>query len=146
MEAHLDDRPVGASRHPRGRVLVVDDEPLIRWSMGVALASAQYEVIEAGDGATAQSKAANGQTLDAALLDLRLPDIDGVTLLEKLRRAHPECQFLIMTALRTPELARLRDVPILDKPFSLDDLVEHVHQAVGAGNHTPALEGCHEDA
>ena len=116
----------------RARVLVVDDEPLIRWSVGSALSTAGYDVLEAGDGASARRHAAGATALDFAVLDLRLPDTDGVTLLEEIRRTHPRCRFLIMTAFRTPALSSregLAGVPIVDKPFSIPDLVEEVNTA-----------------
>jgi DNA-binding NtrC family response regulator len=129
MDAKIDGRS-GGDEGPRGRVLVVDDEPLIRWAMGTALADAKYEVVEAGDGATATRKAAGFQAIDVALLDLRLPDTDGVTLLEQLRRAHPECRFMLMTACRTSSLIHVPDVPVIDKPFHIDEVVACVNQAV----------------
>jgi len=119
----------------RARVLVVDDEALIRWSVGSALTSAGYDVLEAGDGAAARRQAAGTPALDFAVLDLRLTDTDGVALLEEIRKSHPECQFLIMTAFRTPILASqpgLADVAIVDKPFSIPDLVHAVDRAIAA--------------
>ena len=122
-----------ACEKSRARVLVVDDEALIRWSVGSALSTAGYDVLEAGDGASARRQAASATALDFAVLDLRLPDIDGVTLLEEIRRTHPRCRFLIMTAFRTPALASrdaLADVPIVDKPFSIPELVHTVDDAI----------------
>jgi DNA-binding NtrC family response regulator len=122
-----------ASEKSRARVLVVDDEALIRWSVGSALASAGYDVLEAADGAAARRHAADSAALDFAVLDLRLPDTDGVTLLEEIRRLHPECRFLIMTAFRTPVLASrpaLATVPIMDKPFGIPELVHAVDDAI----------------
>ena len=122
-----------AGEKSRARVLVVDDEALIRWSVGTALESAGYEVLEAPDGAAARVQAAESSAIDFAVLDLRLPDIDGVTLLEEIRSSHPECRFLIMTAFRSPALASrlaLADVPIVDKPFSIPDLVHTVDSAI----------------
>ena len=123
-----------AGEKSRGRVLVVDDEALIRWSVGTALESAGYDVLEARDGAAARLQAAESSAIDFAVLDLRLPDIDGVTLLEEIRSSHPECRFLIMTAFRSPALASrpaLADVPIVDKPFSIPELVHVVDRAIG---------------
>jgi CheY-like chemotaxis protein len=114
-------------------VLVVDDEALIRWSVSTALEAAGYQTLEAGDGATALERVNELPKLDFALLDLRLPDTDGVTLLERIRQKHPECRFLIMTAFRTPQLTSreaLADVPIVDKPFSIPELVQQVDDAI----------------
>lgn len=125
-----------AGETPRPRVLVVDDEALIRWSVGSALMTAGYDVIEAPDGATARRQSSGASELDCAVLDLRLPDTDGVTLLEQIRETHPRCRFLIMTAFRTQALASretLAGVAIVDKPFSIPDLVHAVDHAVRSG-------------
>jgi two-component system, NtrC family, response regulator len=117
------------SEEVRARVLVVDDEPLIRWSVMSTLGDAGYEVIEAANAAEAREQAARAGTLEFALLDVRLPDSDGLTLMRAIHEMHPNCRFLMMTAFRTPELtddADADDVPVLDKPFSLPDLVQHV--------------------
>jgi DNA-binding NtrC family response regulator len=131
MDATIDAKS-GGDEGSRGRVLVVDDEPLIRWAMGAALADAKYEVIEAGDGATANRKATDRRPLDVALLDLRLPDMDGVTLLQELRSGHPECRFMLMTACRTSALMHVSDVPVIDKPFHIDDVIDRVNRLVAA--------------
>jgi DNA-binding NtrC family response regulator len=113
----------------RARVLVVDDEPLIRWSVMSTLSDAGYEVIEAANALEARERADQTETLDFALLDVRLPDSDGLTLMRAIHARHPHCRFLMMTAFRTPELtedADADDVPVLDKPFSLPDLVYQV--------------------
>jgi DNA-binding NtrC family response regulator len=129
MDAGIDARTEGQDALRR-RVLVVDDEPLIRWAMVAALTSARYEVIEAGDGATANRKALRHQPLDVALLDFRLPDVDGVTLLKELQHVHPNCRFILMTACRTPVLATVPDVPVIDKPFHIDEVIDKVNQSV----------------
>ena len=113
----------------RTRVLIVDDEPLIRWSVASTLGDAGYEVLEAASATEAREQALDAPRLDFALLDVRLPDSDGLTLMRAIHELHPECRFLMMTAFRTPELtedAEADDVPVLDKPFSLPDLVQHV--------------------
>ena len=67
----------------RRRVLVVDDEGDIRLSVGLALRLAGYEVLEAATGQDAVRSVVE-ESPDAVLLDLRLPDIDGWTVLERL--------------------------------------------------------------
>lgn len=109
-------------------MLIVDDEALIRWSVGTTLAEAGYTVLGAASGAEAREQAA-AHEIDFALLDVRLPDTDGVALMKEIQRVHPSCRFLFMTAFRTPELVHSiegEDVPIVDKPFSLPDLVRTV--------------------
>lgn len=110
-------------------MLVVDDEALIRWSLGIALTDAGYSVVEASTGAEAREQAGRHARLDLAVLDVRLPDGDGVSVMRDIQDIHPECHFLFMTAFRTPELVSQvegEDIPIVDKPFSLPDLVHAV--------------------
>lgn len=110
-------------------VLVVDDEALIRWSVGTALTEAGYSVVEASTGAEAHERAVGHRRVDFAVLDVRLPDADGVAVMRDIRKVHPACRFLFMTAFRTPELVHTvegEDIPIMDKPFSLPELVHAV--------------------
>jgi|CXWL01.1.fsa_nt_gi DNA-binding NtrC family response regulator len=107
------------------RVLVVDDEPLIRWAASSALTDAGFTVLEASDAAGAR-RVVHRELVDLALLDVRLPDGDGVALMEEIRGAQPECRFIMMTAFRTPEVTACMaagHVPVLDKPFDMPDLV-----------------------
>ncbi len=67
------------------RVLVVDDERLIRWALRERLTAEGCEVVEAADGREAE-RAVESVNFDCAILDLRLPDTDGVSLLRKIHR------------------------------------------------------------
>jgi DNA-binding NtrC family response regulator len=111
-----------------GHLLVVDDEALIRWAASSTLSDAGYEVAQAADGAEARRQSASKQ-FDLALLDLRLPDTDGLTLMRDILTQQPQCRFIVMTAFRTPELtanASATGVPVLDKPFSMPDMLRLV--------------------
>jgi DNA-binding NtrC family response regulator len=113
------------------RVLVVDDEPLIRWAAATSLSDAGFTVVEAADVAGARRLMAT--PFDVALLDFRLPDGDGVTLMSEIHEAQPECRFIMMTAFRTAELTAraARDrVAVLEKPFGMPDLVGLVNRVV----------------
>ena len=73
---------------PPCRVLVVDDEALMRWSVAETLAKRGHTVIEAVDGATAKQALTDGADApDVILLDYRLPDSTGLALLPTLRRS-----------------------------------------------------------
>ena len=86
-------------------VLVVDDEPLIRWAVREGLESAGYAVVEAGTAREALASLSEGaRPVSVALLDLRLPDSDDLGLLRRVRREAPGCRVIIMTAHGTPEL------------------------------------------
>ncbi len=109
------------------RVLVVDDEQLVRWSIAETLRSRGFEVVEANDGRTALDLIDKTDRPPAAVfLDLKLPDYDDLTLLAAVRRHLPRVPVILMTAFGTPEIVldarRLGAFTVLEKPFDLDEL------------------------
>src|SRR5262245_42661927 len=82
------------------RVLVVDDEPLIRWSLAETLADQGHSVVETEDASGA--RAAVNDDFDVVLLDYRLPDSDNLSLLASIRRRAPRAQVILMTAFGAP--------------------------------------------
>ena len=121
--------------NPLGRLLIVDDEPLIRWSLGERLSGIGYEVVEAPDGAHALEQFSDSESpVDLVLLDLRLPDTDGVTVLDKIKRLRPECRVILMTAFGTPERTsealKRGAYRVVGKPFNLDEMVRLVAEAL----------------
>jgi DNA-binding NtrC family response regulator len=109
------------------RVLVVDDEALIRWSVAETLADLGLEVAQAVDAASALAALETAEPrFDVIVLDLRLPDMDDLTLLSTIRRRLPQVAVVLMTAFGTPEIvaeARALGVAdILSKPFELGEL------------------------
>ena len=118
------------------RVLVVDDELLIRWSLREALADRGFSVIEARDGGEAVQSLNDGPPPDVVLLDYRLPDVDGLVLLPKIRRLLPNGKVLLMTAFRSPEVSMsaldLGAYCIVAKPFDVDEIASLIRQAHGA--------------
>lgn len=125
--------PQLAKNSARARILVVDDEPLIRWSVAETLGDRTYAVSEAGDAASAiQALSPEPSFVDLILLDLRLPDCGDFRVLSAMRRLSPHTPVILMTAYGSPELfaeaRRLGAFAILDKPFDMDvlqPLVEH---------------------
>jgi len=87
-------------------ILVIDDDKLIRWSLSTVLGRAGYRVHEAATGKDGLA-AVRDQRPDLVLLDIRLPDMDGITVLEQIRRRHPELPVLTMTAHGTSETAHV---------------------------------------
>jgi DNA-binding NtrC family response regulator len=116
------------------RVLVVEDELLIRWSIAETLAHAGHTVIEAEDGATAVRALSNDAgRIDAVVLDYRLADSNDLTLLASIRRLSPESAVVMMTAFGTPEMTKgaldLGAYHVLHKPFEMHDLEPLLRQA-----------------
>ncbi|MBI3635564.1 MAG: sigma-54-dependent Fis family transcriptional regulator [Candidatus Rokubacteria bacterium] len=115
------------------RVLVVDDERLIRWSLEQTLAKAGYETSTAENGAAALA-AAREETPDLVLLDLKLPDTDGIQVLRELKETQPGVQVIIMTAYADVATAvdamRLGAYDYLQKPIDFDSLGVTVRNAL----------------
>lgn len=124
--------------NPRRRILVVDDEELLRWSICTYLEEAGFEVLEGGT--VADGLAAAVGPLDAALVDYRLPDGTGIDLAAALRRAFPDLRVVMMTAFRTSGLNALADGVgvdcIIDKPFVARRLVAILTEIVEGRAHT----------
>ncbi|MDO8678206.1 MAG: response regulator [Acidobacteriota bacterium] len=109
------------------QVLVVDDEALIRWSVAETLVDLGVDVEQAVDAASALAALETAEWhFDVIVLDLRLPDMDDLTLLSTIRRRLPQVAVVLMTAFGTPEIvaeARALGVTdILNKPFELGEL------------------------
>jgi DNA-binding NtrC family response regulator len=119
------------------RVLVVEDELLIRWSVAETLTEAGHEVMLASDGASALCALRQArETVDVVLLDYRLPDSDDLTLLTNIRRTSPASAVVLMTVYGSPELRNsaldLGVCRILDKPFDLREIAGIVVGATAA--------------
>lgn len=114
-----------AGNYP-AQVLVVDDEPLIRWSVSQSLADFGYDVSEAADAASALKMVTTSPLpFRIVVLDLRLPDMHDLSLLGTLRQLLPNARLILMTAFGTPEVladARALGATVLAKPFELDAL------------------------
>ena len=112
------------------RVLVVDDEFLIRWSIAETLGAAGHEVKEAPDAASALAALEETPDPDVVLLDLRLPDSNDLGVLAKIRRLAPATAVVMMTAVGTPEVTagalQLGACKVLSKPFNMHDLEDIV--------------------
>ena len=85
-------------------ILVVDDEEVMRDVLGSLLTQAGYEVSLVSNGADGLELARRG-TYAAALVDMMLPEMDGMTVLEELRKADPELVVLMITAHASVETA-----------------------------------------
>ena len=108
----------------RRRVLIVEDEPALRLSYERHF-QPRYDLVFASTGAEALMKLGE-QPPDVAVLDMRLPDTDGVELLRRIRETHPRLPVIITTAYMSiePQL-KVLDLPhsaYILKPFRLDEL------------------------
>jgi len=119
---------------PRPTVLLVDDEPLIRWSLGEAIREAGFGVRMAASGADAQEALAalESQRL-IVLLDLRLPDVVDLSLLETLRSRRPDAPVLVLSAWASADVVdavlKAGAAKVMKKPFDVASVVTAVRDA-----------------
>jgi DNA-binding NtrC family response regulator len=116
-------------------VLIVDDEPLSRWSAAETLTEAGYRVAEAGDAASALSALVRpDESADVVLLDMRLPDAGDLKVLSAMRALAPDTPIILMTSYGSRELfaeARERGAFMsVHKPFEMSELPGLVARAL----------------
>ena len=116
------------------RILIVDDESSLRTALFRVLDRQGFQVITANCKREAEILASSDQPLDLALVDLRLPDGDGIELMQKLRASHPNIQTIILTGHGSIELAvratQNGAFHFVTKPFNMDELLSIVARAL----------------
>ena len=116
-------------------VLVIDDEPRIVSSISRALTAQDFEVDAAADGLRGLELARRG-AYAMVVLDLRLPGLDGLSVLRAAREARPQQQIIVLSASTDVETRarclNLGAVDFVPKPFSLEELVARVQSRLRA--------------
>jgi DNA-binding NtrC family response regulator len=114
-------------------VLIVEDEQVLRESLAELLGEEGYEVFQAGDGKAAHDLILQ-RPVDLILSDVRMPEMDGLTLLSHLQRIAPQTPVIMMTAYGTVESAvaamRSGAYDYLLKPVQFDDVLMKVGRAL----------------
>ena len=115
------------------RILVIDDEQIIRTSCVRTLTPEGYEVIVASNGKEGL-ELIEKEPFRLVLLDLKMPDMDGIEVLQKIKSSRPETKVIMITGYSTVETAvktlKLGAFGYLEKPFTPDTLLETVKEAI----------------
>ena len=130
---------------PHGRVLVVDDEAVVRETVRLVLAQAGYEVIEASDGTQAMEVVRSGDNpslLDAIILDLYMPKTHGQEVILYLRSKFPAIPIIVLTGKPdAADIIRSLDEGVMDflvKPVHPDKMLASVAKAIERRGRSPA--------
>jgi two-component system response regulator AtoC len=121
---------------PQKRILIVDDEKLVRWALTQKCTEYGYQSVEAGSGEEAL-RSLQGESVDAVLLDVHLPDMSGLEVLEKLKQAGETRSIIMMTA--DPQLddvkaaLRMGAYDFVGKPINFEELGVTLQNALEAG-------------
>ena len=128
----MGDRP--QSRDGRSRVLVVDDESSIRELLQKTLALAEYDVDTAPDGRAALERLRLGN-YDLLIADLKMPGMDGLTLIREAKRLKADLPVIIITGFSTEssaiEAVNLGVAGYLTKPFRVPQVLAAAARALG---------------
>jgi DNA-binding response OmpR family regulator len=123
------------------RLLVIDDEAHIRQMMRLTLESAGYQVDDAADGQAGLDRFRDGSEYDAVVLDQKMPGLDGLSTLRKIKERAPDACVLMVTAFASIELAvdamRLGATDFLRKPMTPETLRGAVAAAIAGKSSRP---------
>jgi DNA-binding response OmpR family regulator len=125
------------------RILIIDDEAHLRHMMRLTLETAGYEVEEAGDGLHGLEVLGDGSGWSAVLLDQRMPGMDGLATLWRLKERAPEVRVIMVTAFASIELAveamKLGATDFVRKPMTPDILRHTVAAALAKPSVAPRV-------
>jgi DNA-binding NtrC family response regulator len=123
----------------RPRILVIDDEEIVRVSCKKCLTPEGYDVDVAANGIEGLAMTENNR-YDVILTDLKMPDMDGMEFLAKVKERHPDTKVIMITGYSTVEHAvramRMGAYNYIEKPFTPDALIEAVREAMSGETHS----------
>lgn len=117
----------------RPKILVLDDEEIVRVSCQKCLTPEGYDVDVAANGVEGLAMTENNR-YDVILTDLKMPDMDGMEFLARVKERHPDTKVIMITGYSTVEHAvkamRMGAYNYIEKPFTPDALIDAVKEAI----------------
>jgi DNA-binding NtrC family response regulator len=133
-------------------LLVIDDDAVTRELLTEVLQGEGYEVVACDSGPAALARAAH-ESFDLTVTDIRMPEMDGITVTRALTASHPDMQVIVMTAFGSVETAvdavRHGAFDYVSKPMNIDEIKTTVRRALGERHTTerhPQIEEASPDA
>lgn len=118
---------------PKYRVLVVDDEDLVRNLVVTFLSKLGHSCLTAVDGVDALDKL-KGNKIDVVITDIKMPNMDGITLTSEILTQYPDLPIMVMTAFEQEHSAGIAISAgareFIKKPFSLDEFAIRLHKMI----------------
>ena len=130
-----------------GKLLIVEDEHVLRGLVAQFLRGAGFRVVEAADGPEGVERFHASGPFDLALLDLNLPGFSGVEVCRRIRLGKPDQRVIICSAAIVPEFeSALRGLGVhhfLTKPYHPDDLLAHIDEEIAVSSQGPPAWASH---
>ena len=130
-----DDITVPVDISGRGRILLVEDEDMVRAVGERALTRAGYQIVTASDGEEGLAAIANDGPFDMVVSDVVMPGMDGPKMVKALRKIHPEMPILFMSGYAEEQLRKEIDIDrmhFIPKPFSVQQIADKVGQVLSS--------------
>ena len=123
------------------KILIVDDDAVLRESLVAALSAEGYKAVEAADGREGLQKASQGG-VDLVILDLVMPSLSGIELTRKLREAGLHTPIIMLTGQKKEEIDKVLGLEVgaddyVTKPFSMNELLARIHAVLRRGRPEP---------
>lgn len=118
------------------KVLIIDDEETLTWSMSKSLSKDRdkYEVLIANNGKEALNQLKKNE-IDLVISDIRMPDINGLDLLVRVKKEYPKAKFIIMTAYGSSDVQKEANrrgaIIYIEKPFEINDIRKIIIDLIG---------------
>ncbi len=134
--AKVKQRDINGMAENLKKVLIVDDEETLTWSMARSLSKDKdnYEVLIANNGSEALNFLEKNK-IDLVISDIRMPDINGLDLLVKIKKEYPQTKVIIMTAYGSADVQKEANqrgsLYYVEKPFEISDLRKIIIDLIG---------------